>query len=178
MLDFWGSETLNDWLLLTVLPTCLFVGLVQAGATLVSVVIYWWRKGMNIDYKLGLTLGAVAGGGFGILEAWLTHDTIFARGWTWNLVRMSGVEAFAPFLVQFFVVAFSTAASALAGYGLAKGKGWQAYLIVSVLHAALIYGTAVLAQSRSLSLIFVILFPLVVTGIALWLRWRKIEQQS
>ncbi len=176
MLNTWGSETLMNWLLLSGLPTVLFSGFVQEGAKLVPVVIYWWRKGMNIDYKLGLTLGAAAGVGFGILEAQWIHNLTFAMGWSWDVVRTSGIDAFAPFIERFFVVAFSTAATALAGYGLAKGKGWQFYLIVAVLHSVLNY-SIFLVQAEIFTIgeveIFIAILAIAVTGIALWLRWRK-----
>lgn len=181
MLKTWGSETLTKWLLLSGLPTVLISGFVQEGAKLVPVVIYWWRKGMNIDYKLGLTLGAAAGVGFGILEAQWIHNLTFAMGWNLELTRTSGLDAFAPFIERFFVVAFSTAVCALAGYGLAKGQGWQFYIIVSVLHTLLNY-SIFLVQAEVLTIsqveLFIAAVAMVVTGIALWLRWRKIAREN
>ncbi|GAH26527.1 unnamed protein product, partial [marine sediment metagenome] len=49
-------------------------------------------------------------------------------------------------------VAAHTAFSALAGYGLAKGKGWQFYLLASGLHAFLNY-SVLLLQSGTLTMI-------------------------
>ena len=176
MLNTWGEETLMKWILLSGLPTVLISGLVQEGAKLVPVVIYWWRKNFTIDYKLALTLGAAAGVGFGILEAQWIHNLTLAMGWKWDLVRVQGMDAFAPFTERFFVVAFSTAATALAGYGLAKGWGWQFYLIVSVVHTAINY-SIFLVQARIFTLsqaeILIVALSIVITGIALWLRWRK-----
>lgn len=176
MLNTWGEETLMKWILLSGLPTVLISGLVQEGAKLVPVVIYWWRKNFTIDYKLALTLGAAAGVGFGILEAQWIHNLTLAMGWKWDLVRVQGMDAFAPFTERFFVVAFSTAATALAGYGLAKGWGWQFYLIVSVVHTAINY-SIFLVQARIFTLsqaeILIVALSIVVAGIALWLRWRK-----
>ncbi len=176
MLKTWGEETLMKWLLLSGLPTVLIAGFVQEGAKLVPVVIYWWRKNFNIDYKLALTLGAASGVGFGILEAQWIHNLTLAMGWKWDLVRVYGIDAFAPFTERFFVVAFSTAASALAGYGLAKGWGWQFYLIVSVVHSAINYSIFLMqAQIFRLSQaeMLIVALSIVITGIALWLRWRK-----
>ena len=176
MLNTWGEETLMKWILLSGLPTVLISGLVQEGAKLVPVVIYWWRKNFTIDYKLALTLGAAAGVGFGILEAQWIHNLTLAMGWKWDLVRVQGMDAFAPFTERFFVVAFSTAATALAGYGLAKGWGWQFYLIVSVVHTAINY-SIFLVQARIFTLsqaeILIVALSIVVAGIALWLRWKK-----
>ena len=114
--------------------TILIGGLVQEGAKLVPVVVYWWRSGKNIDPKLGLAIGAVAGAGFGIFEAQYALS-----GWTWEAVQTGGFMALTGFFVRFFAVAAHTAFSALAGYGLAKGRGWQFYLIASVLHGLLNY---------------------------------------
>ncbi len=51
---FWSQEILMRWLLLAGIPAILLSGLVQEGSKLVPIVIYWWRKGRNIDPKLGL----------------------------------------------------------------------------------------------------------------------------
>jgi RsiW-degrading membrane proteinase PrsW (M82 family) len=77
---FWSQEVLMSWLLLAGIPQILLSGLVQEGSKLVPVVVYWWRKGRNIDPKLGLVIGAVSGMGFGIFEAVWAHNTIFASG--------------------------------------------------------------------------------------------------
>ena len=84
--------------------------------------------------------------------------------------------ALAGFWERFFAVAFHTAASALAGYGLAKGWGWQFYLIASCLHGLLNY-SAVLFQSGLFTVVHVEIYAAVVavlvTAWALWLRWRS-----
>ena len=173
---FWSEEVLLSWILLAGIPQILLSGLVQEGAKLVPVVIYWWRSSKNIDPKLGLAIGAVAGAGFGIFEAQWAHNAIFASGWTWEAVQTGGVMALAGFWERFFAVAFHTAASALAGYGLAKGWGWQFYLIASCLHGLLNY-SAVLLQSGLLTVVHLEIYAAVVavlvTAWALWLRWRK-----
>jgi len=78
---FWSQEILMRWLLLAGIPAILLTGLVQEGSKLVPVVVYWWRSGKNIDPKLGLAIGAVAGMGFGVFEAQWVHNTVFATGW-------------------------------------------------------------------------------------------------
>ena len=174
---FWSEEVLLSWILLAGIPQILLSGLVQEGAKLVPVVIYWWRSGKNIDPKLGLAIGAVAGAGFGIFEAQWVHNTIFASGWTWEAVQTGGVMALAGFWERFFAVAFHIAASALAGYGLAKGWGWQFYLIASCLHGLLNY-SAVLLRSGLFTVVHLEIYAAVVavliTAWALWLRWRKV----
>lgn len=173
---FWSQQILFDWLLLAGLPQMLYTGLVQEGAKLVPIVIFWWRKGKSIDPKLGLVIGAVAGAGFGIFEAQWIHNSIFASGWTWQVVQTGGLIALAGFWERFFAVAFHTAVSALAGYGLAKGWGWQVYLLVSVLHAFLNY-SVLFVQSGIMTTarveIFIASYALLVTYGALWLRWRR-----
>ena len=156
-------------------------GLVQEGSKLVPVVTYWWRKDRSIDPKLGLAIGAVAGLGFGVFEAVWAHNTIFASGWTWEAVQTGGLVALAGFWERFFAVAFHIAASALAGYGLAKGWGWQFYLIAASLHGLLNYSVALL-QSGIFTIvhveIYAAVFAVLVTGSALWLRWRKTDESA
>ena len=154
----------------------LLSGLVQEGSKLVPVVVYWWRKGRNIDPKLGLAIGAVAGAGLSIFEAQWAHNQIFAAGWTWEAVQTGGLVALAGFWERFFAVAFHIAASALAGYGLAKGWGWQFYLLAAFLHAFLNYSVAFLRTGLITGIqleIFAAVWAILVTGVALWLRWRK-----
>jgi RsiW-degrading membrane proteinase PrsW (M82 family) len=173
---FWSTDTLMRWILLAYVPIILLSGLVQEGAKLVPLVAYWWHKGRNIEPKLGLIIGAVAGAGFGVFEAQWALNSVFASGFTWTTVQTYGFVAILPFWERFFVVASHIAFSALAGYGLAKGWGWQFYLIVSALHAALNYG-AVLYQTGHLSPlyteIYVAAIAVAVTAWVLWLRWRK-----
>ena len=174
---FWSQEILIKWLLLAGIPSILLSGMVQEGSKLIPVVIYWWRKGKKIDPKLGLVIGAVAGLGIGVFEAVWVHNSLFLSGWSWGAVKNTGLlVALLPFWERFFAVAFHTASSALAGWGLAKGWGWQFYLIASFTHAvinysAVISGTGLVNQIQLE--IYIAVWAMVVTGFALWLRWRK-----
>jgi len=175
---FWSQEVLMRWLLLAGMPIILLSGLVQEGSKLMPVVVYWWRKGRNIDPKLGLAIGAVAGAGFGVFEAQWAHNTIFAAGWSWEAVQTGGLVALAPFWERFFTVAFHIAASALTGYGLARGWGWQFYLLASFLHAFINYSILFLQSGLMTHVqveIFIAVWAMLVTGGALWLHWRKSE---
>jgi len=158
---FWSQEVLVNMLLLTAIPQILLSGLVQEGAKLVPVVV-WWRRA-----------------GFGMFEAQWAHNTIFTFGWTWQAVETGGFWALAPFWERFFAVAFHTASSALAGWGLARGWGWQFYLVASVFHAVLNY-SAVLLNRGLLTIIqleiYAAAIAVLVTAIVLWLRWRKSEE--
>jgi len=174
--NFFSEEVLMGWLLLAGIPQILLSGLVQEGAKLIPMVVWWWRNDMDINPKLGLAIGAVAGAGLGIFEAQWALNNIFASGWTWDFVQAGGVMMLAGFWERFFAVAFHIAVSALAGYGLARGWGWQFYLIASFLHGFLNY-SAVLLKSEVLNPfqleIFVAVVAVLVTAWALWLRWRK-----
>ncbi len=177
--QFWSEEVLSSWLLLAAIPQILLSGLVQEGSKLVPVVLCWWRKDRSIDPKLGLAIGAVAGAGFGIFEAQWVHNAIFASGWNWDVVQTAGFGALIGFWERFFTVAFHTASCALAGWGLARGWGWQFYLIASVLHAFLNYSIVPLQLGLLTGMqmeIFVAVWALLVTGVALWLRWRRSAQ--
>jgi len=176
---FWSQEVLMSWLLLAGIPQILLSGLVQEGSKLTPVVIYWWRKGKSIDPKLGLVIGAVAGLGFGVFEAVWVHNTMFASGWTWQVVQTGSLMALAGFWERFFTVAFHIASCALAGYGLAKGWGWQFYLLASFLHAFMNYSVVVLQSGLITGIqleIFAAVWALLVTGSALWLRWKKTDE--
>lgn len=173
---FWSSAVLNDWLLLAALPIVLLSGLVQEGAKMVPVVFYWQRKGRSITPRMGLVLGAVAGLGFGVFEAVWVHNLAFASGWNWSAVDVSGFMGLSTFWERLVLVGFHMAASALAGYGLAKGWGWQFYLIASGLHALVNYGVylALFGLFGSVGLeVYVVTVALLVAAFALWLRWRK-----
>ena len=175
---FWTQEILIRWILLAGIPQILLSGLVQEGAKLVPIVI--WRSRNKIDFSptMGLMVGAIAGAGLGMFEAVWVHNTVFASGWTWQTVEAKGLVTLIPFWERFTAVAFHISASALAGYGLAKGKGWQFYLIASFLHALMNYGV-VLLQSKTLTIvqmeIYALVIALAVAGVALWLRWRRTE---
>jgi len=169
-------ETYQSRLLLMGIPVVLLSGLVQEGAKLLPPVVYWWYRGRKIDPKMGLSIGAMAGVGFGVFEAQWIHNTIFAGGWNWGWVELYGVVALAGFWERFFTVAFHTASCALAGWGLAKGWGWQFYLLVSFVHFLLNY-SALLAYRGMLTTlqveILIAVEVLILFGVVLWLRWRR-----
>ena len=173
---FWSQEVLIGWLLLAGIPQVLLSGLVQEGAKMVPMVVWWWRSDRNIDPRLGLAIGAIAGAGLGIFEAAWVHCRIFAAGWTLQALQTDGFLAIAGFWERFFTVGFHIAASALVGYGLAKGKGWQFYLIAAFLHALLNYG-AVLLQKGILTIVqvetYAAVIAVILTASVLLLRWRK-----
>ena len=181
LMHFWSQETLMNWLLLAGIPSILLSGLVQEGAKMVPMAFWWWRSGRNISPGLGLAIGAIAGAGFGIFEAVWVHGRIFAAGWTLNAIQTDGFLGIIGFWERFFAVGFHIAVSALVGYGLAKGKGWQFYLIAAVLHGLLNYGVVFL-QKGYLTLVqvetWVAVVAVIVTAVVLLLRWRKRDEEE
>jgi RsiW-degrading membrane proteinase PrsW (M82 family) len=175
---FWSQQVLMQWVLLAGIPQILLSGLVQEGAKMVPMVVWWWRSDRNVDPKMGLIIGAFAGAGLGIFEATWVHNNAFAAGWTWQVVQTSGLVGLVVFLERFFLVAFHISVSALAGYGLAKGWGWQFYLVASGLHGLINY-SAVLSFARTLSglqlEVYIVVLSILITAAALWLRWRRDE---
>ncbi len=173
---FWSRETIAQWALLASLPSMYLFGLVQEGFTLVPVVFYWWRKGRSIEPKLGLAAGAVSGAGFGILKAQWTLNSVLAYSWSWEKVQLLGVKQLAGFWESFFVIGVDVAACALAGWGLARGWGWQFYLIAAFVFVCMNYSTVLLASGliSAVQVEFLIAaLAFLVTGVALWLGERK-----
>ena len=176
--QFWSQEALMSWILVAGIPQILLSGLVQEGAKLVPVVIWWFGEERKLTPKMGLAVGAVAGAGLGIFEAVWVHNSIFAAGWSWNLVQSEGYMALAGFWERFWAVPFHIASCALAGWGLAKGWGWQFYLLAAFLHSLLNY-SVVLLQAGIFTIInveiYAAVFAAIITAVMLWLRWRRGE---
>ncbi len=162
----------------TGIPVILVTGLIQEGAKLLPVVGYWLYKGRKIDPKIGLSVGALAGAGFGIFEAQWVLSSIFASGWNWAYVQTFGFMGIAGFWERFFSVGFHISSAALAGWGLAKGKGWQFYLLAAFLHFFLNYMT-IFYQKRYVTVtqieILIAIFAVILFGVVFWLRWRKTQ---
>ena len=92
------------------------------------------------------------------------------------MVESQGLLALLPFVERFFAVALHIGCCALAGYGLAKGWGWQFYLIAAFVHGLANY-SVVLWQSQVLTIvqmeIWLAVIATVLTVFVLWLRWRR-----
>lgn len=181
LIERFGMQTYQEQLLLMAIPLVLISGLVQEGAKLFLVAIYWGQRGRQIEPKLGLSLGVMAGAGFGIFETQWILNSIFAMGWNWSLVQSGGIIALAGFWERFFTVGFHISVTALACWGLAKGRGWQFYLLASFLHFLVNY-MAVLYQTGGLDIppleIILAVITLVLFSIVLRLRWRKEVEPS
>jgi RsiW-degrading membrane proteinase PrsW (M82 family) len=178
--ETWDSATLNDWFLLVVLPMVLVSGLVQEGAKMVPMVFWWLKSGRNISPGMGLAIGAIAGAAFGIFEAtWVHNQVIPYAGLPWEAIN-NGFSGISPYWERFFTVGFHIAVSALAGYGLAIGKGWQFFLLAAVLHTLLNY-IAYLGLQYNLTVfqieIYIAVVAVLVIAAALLLRWTKREEE-
>jgi ABC-type glycerol-3-phosphate transport system permease component len=82
---------------------------------------------------------------------------------------------------RFFSVAFHIALSALTGYGLAKRKGWQFYLIAAFLHGLMNYSIILIENNLLTSFqdeMFTAIFAIAVNAVALWLLRRKTNEVS
>jgi RsiW-degrading membrane proteinase PrsW (M82 family) len=178
LIKIWSQEVLSRWLLLAGIPQMLISGVVQEAVKLAPVVYLWLRRKGAISPREGLFIGAVAGLGFGLFEAVYSHNLILASGWTWDYVRFGGLITLAGFWERFFAIAFHIAVSALAGWGIARGKGWQFFVIASLLHTLLNYGI-IIASAGYFTVIHIEIYAAVIavllTGVMLWIRWRKSE---
>ena len=162
------------------IPVVLLSGLVQEGAKLLPVAAYWLYKRRSLSPGEGLSLGAMSGAGFGVFEAQWVLNGIFASGWSWAVFQTYGFLGISGFSERFFTVAFHTGSAALAGWGLAKGHGWQFYLLASFLHFLMNYGILLnqkgILDSVQLE-IYIYVFAAVLFGFVLWLRWHNTQRQ-
>ena len=160
--------TITKWLYVLGLPQILLSGFVQEGAKLLPVVVVWQRAEHYLDPKVGLIVGAAAGLGFGVFEARWALNQAVAGGLTWSAVQTGGFQTFLPVWERIFAVGGHIAFSALAGYGLARERGWLFYLIAAGLHSAMNY-TVVLLQAQLISIVTLeILAALVAIAAAAW----------
>jgi hypothetical protein len=144
--------------------------------------------------QLGLIAGATAGAGFGIFEAiWklnlilpdigflssLTNSTLHylsAAGFSYVKYSLLGSIPIMGVFGGFYSIVFHISAAALIGFGLAKRRGWQFYLLAVFLNALINYGAFLVYLPRITMVegIIWVTVPLVlVTVFALWLRGYK-----
>ena len=183
----WGNQLVQNWVLLFILPGILITGLVQEGAKVLPGVIYWWKNKRTIDPKWGFTIGALSGAGWGFLEAQWVHNSVYSIGLNWDVIGTKGFFAIAPFVESFFTIPFHIASCALISYGIAKGRGWQFYLIVALIHAALQYSASLirytltgLSDMPQLIIIVVIIaiFSLAISSVALLILWKRLKEDT
>jgi RsiW-degrading membrane proteinase PrsW (M82 family) len=178
----WSQETIQSWAWLFSIPSIFIFGLVWEGAKLLPVSIYWWRKNRDIEPKLGLLVGVMAGAGFGLLiTQWALNSFIHDLNWSWQLVQARGLPALTGFWEGFFVLGLNVASTALAGWGLAKGWGWKFYLLAGFVYLVTNYNTVLVSYqlvSATQAQIIIATWALIVIGVTLWLRERKEKASS
>ena len=176
--SLWSQETVARWALLASIPSIYLFGLVREGFKLLPVVGYWWRMDRKMEPRLGLAAGAVSGTGFGILEAHWALSYILGSGWSWDKVQIEGLAALAGFWESFFVIGINVASCALAGWGVARGWGWQCYLLAALGYLLSNYTYVLVSKEliTGMQAEFIIAaLALAATGVVLWLRERKSE---
>ncbi len=141
-----GAQTYQQDILVLAIPAVLVSGLVQEAAKLIPVYVYWEMRKRQILPKFGLSLGALAGAGFGVFEAQWLLNGIFAQGFNLGWVSTFGLAVLAGFWERFFTVAFHTASGALLGWGTAGRKARLFFLLTTFWHFVLNY-TVVLYQT-------------------------------
>ena len=181
LLDALGKDTFMDWYLVVGIPFILIGAVVQEGAKTLPLAFYWLAKRKNITPEQGLLVGAITGAGFALIEAQYLLNSLFASGWTFAEVGNSGLSSLGGLWTRFFVVGFHIGIGAFIGYGMAKGRGWQYYLIAVAAHFVLNY-PVLLYDKNLLGIGWVeIIIAVISAGVffyALWLRWWKEEDKE
>ena len=170
-------ESVRSWGWLISIPSIFIFALVWEGAKLVPVTVYWWQKNRELEPKLGLLVGAVAGAGFGILQTqWANNYYIMSTNWNWQLVQIEGFPALSGFWESLFILGLNVASTALAGWGLAKGWGWKFYLLACGVYLITNYSTVLISRELISALqaqFLIAAWALIVVGVTLWLRDRQ-----
>jgi RsiW-degrading membrane proteinase PrsW (M82 family) len=173
-----GQETFVTWLLLAGIPLILITAVVSEGAKMLPVFVYWLFRRKTMTPAQGLAVGAIAGAGFAVFESqWLLNSN-FAAGFAWSMVSQYGVPALSGFIERFFTTAFLIATASLVGYGLAKGRGWQFYVLVTGLHLLLTYSALFIYQGLMTTIqrdLIVAFIAIITFGVILWLSWQSRE---
>jgi hypothetical protein len=186
----WIQVPLQNWVrgllssstspLVSGIPLVLLSGTVQEGFKLAPVALYLWLSAGN-DCRTRVALGAMCGAGVGICEAQWALNSIFALGWSWDVVKLYGFRGLAGFWERFFAVAFHIGSTAIAAYGLSRGKWWQFYLLDTAMHSTLNYG-AILFGLGLLSVVhletYVAVWGIAAVSVALWLKRRSEAQKE
>lgn len=174
-----SQDILQRYILLFGIPQVLLSGVVQEAFKLAPPLIYLRLQKDRNKPKTALAIGAISGAGFGIFEAQWLLNQVFTLGWTWQTVQLLGWQALLPFGERFFTVAFHTATTALAAYGVSRRRGWLSYLLVAFVHSLTNYGI-LFAQTGLVTTIqlelYVVFWAVSTMSIAHWLRWRRLPE--
>ncbi|MFC1872952.1 PrsW family glutamic-type intramembrane protease [Chloroflexota bacterium] len=163
------------WLLIAGIPTILIGGLTQEAAKMLPAILFRMKNRQMFTPGTGLMLGAMIGIGFGVFEAVWVNSSMFQSGWTWAAFQQYGVEAILPFWERFITVGLHMATGAILGYGVARGRVWQFFLIAAGVHALYNY-SVLLLQGGYLGTISVEIY---ITAVALvsssWVLYKKVR---
>jgi len=179
LVHFWSMATLNKWIYLAAIPQILLSGIVQEAAKMAPVYFSWRRTGRSFTPRFGLLVGAASGAGFGIFEAIWVHNQILASGWSFASVTTNGFNGLLGFWERIFAVGFHISSAALVGYGIAKRKGWQFYLIAAFLHGVLNYSVILIAMHRLTNVqdeIITAVYVACITAVVIWLLRCKTKE--
>jgi len=178
LVDLVGLEAYQRDIIFLSIPAVILSGVVQEAAKLIPIIVYWLIRKRELVPRFSLGIGALAGAGYGVFEAYWLLSEIFAAGFSLSWLSAFGLIALAGFWERFFTIAFHSASGAVLGWGLAKRKGWLFYLLTTFWHFILNY-TVVLFQTGVLSNLQVeFLIALLADALfflAFWLRWRTVK---
>jgi hypothetical protein len=163
--------------LITGFVIAIISALIIQGILLVPVLYYKLNKAGEFTPRFGLMVGALAGAVLGMIQAYMLFGKLVEIGI--GSVLAANPLTYLAFFERFLGVALFAGTTALVGYGLAKGKGWQAYLIMSAVHFVYTYCSLLLA-AKVLNLpateVILSLLSLAAIGLALWLYWKKTKK--
>jgi hypothetical protein len=165
--------------LITGVVMAIISGLIVQGVLLIPVLYYRLNKPDEFKPRFGLMVGALSGAIFGMVQAYMLFSKFVEIG----IVSISQANPLSllAFYETFIGIALYAGATALVGFGLAKGKGWQAFLIFAGVNAIYDYVSLLLA-AKALSLlvteIIIAVLALGCIGLALWLYWKKTRTEE
>jgi hypothetical protein len=173
-------DTVQHYLLLTGLPLVFVAGLVQEVVKFGDAIAGLYLVRARRSARAGLALGAAAGAGYGVAEAFWVFNQVFGSGFTWATVQLNGVSALLAFIERFFTVMFHTSVASVAVYGYATGRPWRYLLLAIGLHTLSDYLVlplqAKLVTATDLEIAIGVISVLSLAA-ALWLRARAQPQQ-
>jgi hypothetical protein len=97
-----GTEAYRRDILILSIPAVLLSGVIQEAAKFVPIVVYAYviRK-QKLMPRFTLSMGALVGAGYGVVEAQWLINAIFAAGFSFDLVSVYGLVALAGFWERF-----------------------------------------------------------------------------
>lgn len=164
--------------LITGILLAIIFGLTVQGALFIPVFYYRLNRLDEFTPRFGLMVGALSGAVFGMMLSFSLFSKFVEIG---IATALSHPVSYLSFVERFFAVALFAGTTALCGYGLAKGKGWQAYLIFAGVLCVYQY-ISLLMSAKMFDLwateIIMTLLSAAAAGLALWLYWKKTKPEE